>query len=108
VHHVAVSLRGYDTWERDVKFETNERDVQLQAILVPAVGKLEVFSTPAGAEAIVNGHFGGTTPTTVNDLPPNEDVTLELRLRGYKVATRNLQWNGKRELTVTVPLEKAR
>ncbi len=106
-HHLAVSLRGYDTWENDAKFEGGDRDLRLQAILVPAVGTLDVSTVPPGAEAIVNGRISGVTPTKVGDLPPNEDVTLELRLRGYKVVYRTLQWSGKRAMSVTVPLEKA-
>jgi serine/threonine-protein kinase len=107
-HRIAVSLRGFDTWENDARFDTGERDIRLQAVLVPAVGTLEVITVPAGAEAIVNGRISGTTPTKVGDLPPNEDVTLELRLRGYKVVYKTLQWAGKRSLSVSVPLEKAK
>ncbi len=106
-HHLAVSLRGFDTWESDAKFEGSERELRMQAVLVPAVGTLDVDTSPPGAEAIVNGRISGTTPTKVGDLPPNEDVTLELRLRGYKVVYRTLQWGGKRALSISLPLEKA-
>lgn len=107
-HHVAVSLRGYDVWESDVRFEPGARQVRVQAVLVPIVGTLEIDSTPSGAEAIVNGRISGTTPTTVGDLPPNEDVTVELRLRGYKVAVKTVSWQGKRKLSINIPLEKAK
>ncbi len=107
-HHLSVSLRGYDTWEHDVGFNDAEHDVRLQAILVPAVGTLEITTVPPGAEAIVNQRIAGTTPAKVGDLPPNEDVTLELRLRGYKIVYQTLPWKGKRALKITVPLEKAR
>jgi len=107
-HHLAVTLRGYDTWESDAKFDGGEREIRLQAALISAVGTLDITTSPAGAEAIVNGRISGTTPTKVGDLPPNEDVTLELRLRGYKVVYKTLQWSGKRALSVSIPLEKAR
>jgi serine/threonine protein kinase len=107
-HRLNVSLRGYDTWESEARFEAGSHELRLQAILVPAVGTLIVGTVPAGAEAIVNGRISGNTPINVRDLPVNEDVVLELRLRGYKVATRALRWNGKRAITVNVPLEKAR
>ncbi len=107
-HRLAVSLRGYDTWESEAKFEAGSHELRLQAVLVPAVGTLTVHTVPEGAETIVNGRISGNTPITVGDLPPNEDVVLELRLRGYKVATRTLGWNGKRAITVNVALEKAR
>ena len=107
-HHLSVSLRGYDTWENDVSFNDSEHDVRLQAILAPAVGTIQISTTPPGAEAIVNQRIAGTTPTKVGDLPPNEDVTVELRLRGYKVVYQTVPWKGKRALTISVPLEKAR
>jgi serine/threonine-protein kinase len=107
-HHVRVSKSGYDVWESDVKFPPSEREVRVQAVLVPTVGTVEIASTPAGAEAIVNGRVRGMTPTTVGDLPPNEDVVIELRLRGYKAAARTVTFAGKRTLTVSIPLEKAK
>ena len=47
-------------------------------------GTLTVQSTPSGAELIINGRSSGATPMTVSELPPNESVEIELRLRGYK------------------------
>jgi serine/threonine-protein kinase len=114
-HHVSVGLKKslaggpyYDPWESDVKFEGDNRQVRLQAILVPIVAALEVASTPPGAEVIVNGRIVGSTPTTVGDLSPLEDVVVELRLRGYRVERRSFNFGGKRRLEVSIPLEKAR
>jgi hypothetical protein len=107
-HHVRVSKVGYDVWESDVKFPADEVEVRVQAVLVPTVGSLQITSTPAGAEVIVNGRVRGMTPTTVGDLPPNEDVLIELRLRGYKAAARTVTFAGKRSLVVSIPLEKAK
>ena len=55
-----------------------------------------------------DGRIRGVTPVSVGDLSPAEDVTVELRLRGYKVARKSLAWQGKRRLEVAIPLEKAR
>jgi hypothetical protein len=107
-HHLRVSKSGYDVYESDVKFPAGEREIRVQAILVPAVGSVEITSQPPGAEAIVNGRIRGTTPTTVGDLPPNDDVQIELRLRGYKVAHKTVSWGGKRQQAVSIPLEKAK
>ena len=82
--------------------------MRLQAILVPVVAALEIASTPPGAEVIVNGRIAGSTPTTVGDLSPLEDVVVELRLRGYRVERRIFNFSGKRRLEVSIPLEKAR
>jgi hypothetical protein len=107
-HHVRVSKGGYDVWESDVKFPPGERELRMQMVLVPTVGTVEIASTPPGAEAIVNGRIRGMTPATVGDLPPNDDVVIELRLRGYKVAHKTVSWAGKRLLQVSIPLEKAK
>jgi hypothetical protein len=107
-HHVVVGKRGYDSWESEVKFEGDTRQVRLQAILVPVVASIEISSTPPGAEAVVNGQIAGTTPTTVGDLSPDQEVVVDLRLRGYRVAHRSFQLGGKRKLEVSIPLEKAR
>jgi hypothetical protein len=107
-HHLRVSKSGYDVYETDVKFPDGEREVRVQAVLVPAVGTVEISSTPPGAEVVVNGRIRGMTPTTVGDLPPNDDVQIELRLRGYKVAHKTVVWAGKRSQQVSIPLEKAK
>jgi hypothetical protein len=82
--------------------------VRLQAVLVPTVGTLQLDSNPPGAEAIVNGRIRGVTPVSVPDLPPSDDVTIELRLRGFKVAHEKIPWAGRRKLEVTIPLEKSK
>jgi hypothetical protein len=48
------------------------------------------------------------TPTSVSDLPPNEIVDIELRLRGYKAAHKSVTFAGQRTLVVSIPLEKAK
>jgi hypothetical protein len=107
-HHLAVSLRGYELWENDVKFE-DKHELTANSILTPTVGELEVDSEPRGAEVIVNNRISGVTPTTVHDLPPNEDVHVELRLRGYKAASKDYPWGDRRKLsTGKIVLEKAR
>lgn len=107
-HHVRVSKSGFDVWEQDVKFPAGEHELSVQAVLMPTVGTVEITSQPPGAEAIVNGRIRGMTPTTVGDLPPNDDVQIELRLRGYKVAHKSVEWKGKRVVQVSIPLEKAK
>jgi hypothetical protein len=54
----------------------------------PAVstGSLVVESRPAGATVTINGKPGGTTPLTVNDLPPGE-YQIVMTLQGYRPLT---------------------
>jgi hypothetical protein len=107
-HHLAVGKKSYDPWESDVSFEGAIRQVRLQAILIPQLTTIELSSMPAGAEALVNGRFAGITPTTLPDLQPNEEVVIELRLRGYRAAQKRVNPAGKRVMTLSIPLEKAR
>jgi hypothetical protein len=106
-HRVAVNLAGYDSWERDVSFDWGQREVSLHVVLTPLAGALHVDSAPEGAEVIVNGRFRGQTPLQVSDLLPTQDVSLELRLRGYRVERRTVPWQGKRALELSVPLARA-
>ena len=46
-HRVRVSLNGYDSWEQDVHLENGQ--LALQLVLTPALGSLELTSTPPGA-----------------------------------------------------------
>lgn len=107
-HHVTVTLPGYETWERDVNFDWGRKEVALHAVLTPLTGVLAVTSIPVGAEAIVNGRYRGRTPLELSDMLPTDSVTVELRLRGYRVERRVLPWNGRRRLELSVPLERAR
>ena len=107
-HRIRLSQRGFEPWEEDVRFEDSSGVMQVQVQLQPSSGTLQLSSTPEGAEAIVNGRASKTTPLTLYDLPPNEDVIIELRLRGYKAIRQTVPWNGERHLKLDVPLEPAR
>ncbi len=106
-HQLTVVMAGYEPWEQTVQFVNGAREVRLQAVLAPLVGRLEVSSLPAGAEVIVNGQVRGSTPATIDQLPRNEDLIVELRLRGYRAVRRTVQWGGQRAVALTVPLEKS-
>ena len=48
-----------------------------------ATGALAVDSRPAGASVLVNGKPSGTTPVTLNDLPPG-DYRVTMTLEGHR------------------------
>ena len=78
-------------------------------VLAPTVGTVEIASTPPGAEAIVNGRIRGMTPTTVGDLPPNDDVAdraAPARLQGRAQDRPVGRPSGL--VKVSIPLEKAK
>src|SRR5262249_56985345 len=107
-HRLAVSLRGYERFETDVKFEGIAGPQRVQAVLKQVVCTLEIASTPAGAEVIVNDRVRGTTPAIVADLPPEDDLRLELRLAGYKAAHPLVKCGGAKKVPCTSPLEGGR
>ncbi len=106
-HQLTVVMEGYEPWETTVTFMNGAAEVRLQAVLAPLVGRLEVSSLPAGAEVIVNGQVRGVTPATIDQLPRNEDLIVELRLRGYRAVRRTVSWGAQRAVALTVPLEKS-
>jgi hypothetical protein len=95
-HELELSLPGYQSKRQTI---TSEEEV---LVVLPAdVGSIDVRSEPAGAEIYLNGRPSGqTTPATLQNVPFGREVTLELRLRGYRVHRETLLWNGKRQLTV--------
>ncbi len=108
VHHVTVTLAGYEPFQRDIHFDAATPRVRLQAVLVSDLGELELRSTPTGAEVVVNGRVRGVTPLTVGELPRDKDVQVDLRLRGHKEAHRTYQFGEQKRLEASVPLERSR
>jgi hypothetical protein len=48
-------------------------------------GTLQIESTPSDAAVFINGKPAGRTPTTVPDLPFDEDVTVRVEADGFEV-----------------------
>ena len=107
-HSVKVSLTNYQIWQRNLTLSEDDPRVRVLAVLTPIYGKLEVRSTPKDADVYINGEHRGKTPTTVDNLPPDEDVNIELRKRGYKPATRTLKWSGQTYLNAEITLRSSR
>jgi hypothetical protein len=101
-HSVEVSLDGYRT-----KVETVQREEEIIVVLQPEVGTVEIRSEPPGAEVYLNGRPSGTTPITVRDVPHRNDVTLELRLRGYRAHREQLDWKGDHAISRDITLRRA-
>jgi serine/threonine protein kinase len=101
-HSVEVSLDGYRT-----KVETVQREEEIIVVLQPEVGTVEIRSEPPGAEVYLNGRPSGTTPITVRDVPHRNDVTLELRLRGYRAHREQLDWKGELAISRDITLRRA-
>ena len=86
-HRVVVSRAGYESQERTVRLGRGEQQ-SLSVSLKPRLGRIRVMSRPAGAEVLVNGETAGSTPIDLELL--STEHTLELRLEGYGVDTREV------------------
>jgi hypothetical protein len=52
-------------------------------------GSVKVTSSPSGAEVYLDNEYHGTTPGTINAVPPGNH-TVEVRERGYTTWSRNI------------------
>ena len=77
---VTARLDGYEPATRRVRVAAGERmAVHLALTPLPRFGRLQVGSTPAGAEVLVDGATRGRTPLTLDELVIGEHV---VRVRG--------------------------
>jgi len=105
---VEVSMSNYQPWRRSLTLTAEDSRVRILAVLTPIYGRLDVRSTPSGADVYVNGEHRGKTPRTIENLLPTEEVSLELRMRGFKPATRVLKWENQTYLVEEDTLQPSR
>jgi len=60
------------------------REVRAEADLQPLPGKLNVFTVPQGAMITVNGKELGTSSTTLEDVPTEVPLVVEVHKPGYR------------------------
>ena len=72
--------------------------------LLPEPAKVQVSSSPAGADIEIDGNFVGNTPSTLS-LPPG-DHTVTVKKAGYRPWERKLRVGAGDETTLMAELEK--
>ncbi|MBW2731973.1 MAG: serine/threonine protein kinase [Deltaproteobacteria bacterium] len=107
-YKVHVALRNYEPFEQIARLSEEERRVKVLAVLTPKTGSIEVVSVPSGADIYINNELRGTTPHNLNNLNLDEDISFELRKRGYKSVIRSMKWEERTFRKVKVHLERAR
>ena len=70
----------------------------------PETAKVQVSSSPTGADIEIDGNFVGNTPSTLS-LPPG-DHTVSVKKTGYKPWERKFKVGSGDETTLTAELEK--
>jgi len=104
---VGVTLPDHKPWSTEVEVSAGgARVVKVIARLDPVVVKLNVKSTPSGAEVLLNGSPAGRTPLQLRDLDPRLTRNIELRLKGYRPIRQALDWSDETEKTLSFRLEK--
>lgn len=82
---LTVSLKGYAPVTRTVDLSDPTETVQ-DFPLIQAYGKLDISSTPTGAEVIIDGTSAGVTPLKLDRFPVG-DYSLVLKFEGSKDVT---------------------
>jgi hypothetical protein len=79
----------------------------IRLVLPSRTASVKVESEPPGATILAGGRELGTTPATLEDLPPGQDVELVLRLAGYRETPKKLrvpQAGGEVIVLVSLPI----
>lgn len=100
---VTFQLRGFETGERSTGAIIG-KPAGVFLRLTPARVPVDVTSTPAGAQILLEGRPMGRTPATITMVGPKESKLL-LRLTGYKVWTTGVVPEPPR-VTIHADLEK--
>ena len=80
---VTVTMAGYKEYTESVYIDANmEKKVRITLSPV-TTGTLQISSSPAGAQVIINGSSYGTTPVTVPDLEQGS-YTIGFTMPGYQ------------------------
>ncbi len=87
IYDVRVALKGFHEWKVKLKPKTGDK---LDAALVPNEKIVEVATTPAGAEVVLDGKRVGKTPFTIHKLDLTKAHALELKRTGFVSQTRSI------------------
>ncbi|MBI3924754.1 MAG: serine/threonine protein kinase [Armatimonadetes bacterium] len=104
-HKLTLVRTGYLQYREDAAVEAG-RTAEIQVSLKPAVGTLVITSDPAGAQVVVNGTSRGTTPLTLQNLPPRK-YSLVLERSGYFAASKTLELQAGKTRNLAFHLEPA-
>jgi uncharacterized protein (TIGR02266 family) len=87
VYDVRVALKGFHEWKVKLKPKAGDK---LDAALVPNEKLVEVSSTPAGADVVLDGKRVGRTPFTIHKLDLSKAHAIEVKRSGYLPQSRNV------------------
>ena len=103
-HEVRIKAAGYKVWQDSITVVAGEPQTIADIRLEPADATLFLASSPARANATVNGNFLGLTPLEV-PLTPGEATRIRLFKQGYKPAARSMTAKSGEQKRLSVTLE---
>ena len=103
-HDIRIRAAGYKVWQDSIAVVAGEPQAVTGIKLEPADATLFLASSPARANATVNGNFLGLTPLEV-PLTPGEATKIRLFKQGYKPAARSVTAQSGEQKRLSVTLE---
>jgi len=87
VYDVQMTMKGFKPWKVKLKPKAGDK---LEAALVPNEKQVEVSSTPAGADVVLDGKRVGKTPFTIHKIDVSKSHALELKRTGFVSQSRTI------------------
>jgi serine/threonine protein phosphatase PrpC len=109
---LSVTLAGYQDYTKPLDLKASDEAMEVPILLtsrdpaLPATASLTITSTPAGAQASLDGWDIGTTPITNRLVDPGKQRVLVLKLTGYDDYMTSLSLQAGEAKSVPVTLVK--
>jgi hypothetical protein len=84
-HMLKITKTGYQDWQQEVtvsSYKTIEIFVNL-TMLSPALGEINLTSTPSGAKVFLDGSFKGVAPIIISNVPVGKHI-IKVTKSGYQ------------------------
>jgi len=86
-HELRVAREGFAEQQLHLEAHAGEQ-IEKSVELAPIRGVLEVASDPSEGDVLIDGHYRGRTPLTLNGLELGRTYQIKVRHAGYRSATR--------------------
>ncbi len=103
-YEIRIKADGYKVWQDSINVVAGKPQSLSDIRLEPADATLFLVSTPARANATINGNFMGLTPLEVA-ITPGEATRIRLFKQGYNPATNSVTAQSGEQKRLSVTLE---